>query len=108
MAVRGWIYDMVRTGVSPSDFPIYSGISSRPANEEQIIAHQQQHQERGSPDTYDMVNGVACHVDEYLGREGMSNEQLYAALRHVREQLAPVLTRRHQRSRRQQQQQYQD
>jgi len=31
----------------------------RPANEEQIITDlQQQHQERGSPDTYDMVGGV--------------------------------------------------
>jgi len=61
----------------------------RPANEEQIIAHQrQQHQERGSSDTYDMVSGVVFQVDDYLGQEGMSNEKLYAALCHVREKLA--------------------
>jgi len=58
----------------------------RPANEEKIIAHmQQQHQERGSPDTYDIVGGVVFQADDYLGQTRMSNEQLYAALRHVRE-----------------------
>lgn len=52
---------------------------------------------RGSSDTYDMVNGVVCVVcqaDDYLGQEGMSSDQLYAALRHYMEQLALVLTRR--------------
>jgi len=52
---------------------------------------------RGSLDTYDMVNGAVSHADEYLGQERMNNEQLYAALRHVREQLAPVLTKRRRR-----------
>jgi hypothetical protein len=78
----------------PHIFPPIMGSPSRPANEEQIIADQHQHQERGSPDTYDMVSGVVFQADDYLGQEGMTSDQLYAALRHVREQLAPVLTRR--------------
>jgi len=51
-----------------------------------------------------MVNGVVAYADEHLGQEVMSLDQLYAALRHVRDQIAPILTRRRaQRPRRQQQ-----
>jgi len=48
----------------------------RPANEEQIIAHQwEQYEARGSPDTYAMVTCVVAYVDEQLGQEVMSPEQ---------------------------------
>jgi hypothetical protein len=78
------------------------GFPPRPANEEQIIAHQwEQYQVRGSLDTYDMASGVASYADEHSGQEAMINEQLYTALRHVREQITPILTRRRRRPRRQ-------
>jgi hypothetical protein len=69
----------------------------RPPNEEQIIAEQwERYEARSSPDTYDMVTGVVAHVDEYLGQEVMSMtpQQLYAALQDVRQQIAPIITRR--------------
>jgi len=79
----------------PQILPPTLGSPPRPANEEQIITHQwEQHQTRGSFDTFDMVSGVVAYVDEHLGQKVMSPEQFYAALRHVKEQIAPVLTRR--------------
>jgi len=41
-----------------------------------------------------MVSGVVAYVDEHLGQEVMNLEKWYAALRHVREQITPILTRR--------------
>jgi len=43
-----------------------------------------------------MVSGVVAYADEYLGQEVMSMtpQQLYAALQNVREQIAPIMTRR--------------
>lgn len=90
---------MVRYGrVSPPKiFPPIPGSHLRQVIKEQIIAHQQQHhQERGSPDTIQMVSGDVSQTVEYLVQEGMSTEQLYQALRDVRERLAPVLTGRQQ------------
>jgi len=79
----------------PQILPLISGSSLRPTNEKQIIAHQwEQHQVRGLPDTYDIVSGVVSYDDEHLGQEGMIPKQLHAALRHVREQITLVLTRR--------------
>jgi hypothetical protein len=70
------------------DFP-------RPANEEQIIAQQwEQYEARGSPDIYDMVSGIVAFADEQMGQEVMSPKQWVEAMRHVREQNAPILTRR--------------
>ena len=94
----------------PQILPPIPGSPPRPTNEEQIIAHQwEQHQARGSTDTYDIVSGIVSYADEHLGQKIMSPKQLYAALRHVREQIAPVLTRRRAwRSRRQQQEHEQD
>jgi len=46
-----------------------------------------------------MVSSVVCQADDYLGHEGMRNEQLYAALRDVRERLATILTMRRRRQR---------
>lgn len=90
----------------PKILPPIDGSPPRPANEEQIIAHhQQRHQERGSPDTIDMVGGLASQADDYLGQEAMSSEQLYQAMRHIRDMMTPILSRR---SRRRQQQQHDD
>jgi len=47
---------------------------------------------RGSPDTYDMVSDVIAYVNEHLGQEVMSPEKWYAVLRHVKEQITPILT----------------
>jgi len=59
----------------PRDLP-------RPANEEQIIAHQwEQYEAIGSPNTYDIVTGVVAYADEQLGQEVMSPEQWSAAMR---------------------------
>jgi len=67
----------------------------RLANEEHIIAQQwKQYEARGSPDTCDMVAGAVAYVDESLGQEVMSHEQWSAAMHHVREQIALILTRR--------------
>jgi len=81
----------------PQILPPIPGFPPRPANEEQIIAHQwEQHQARGLPDTDDMVSGTVSHADEYLGQEEMSN---------AKEQLASVLTRRRRRQHAEQEQQ---
>jgi len=71
----------------PEDLP-------RPANEEQIIAQQwERYEARSSPDTYDTISCIVAHAVEHLGQEdAMSPHQLYAALRHVREHIAPILT----------------
>jgi len=79
----------------PQILPPLLGDLPRPANEEQIIAHQWgRYEARCSPDTYDMVTGVVAHADEYLGQEVMSMtpQQLYVALQNVREQIAPIMT----------------
>jgi len=56
-----------------------------------------------------MVTGTVAHADEHLGQEVMSPQQLYVSLRHVREQIAPILTRRRgRRPRRQHAEQEQD
>jgi len=95
MANGGWLCTMVHYGVSPSDFATSFRRSSEPANEEQIVAQQWEiYEARGSPDTYDMVSGVVAYADEQLGQEVMSPEQWFKAMRHVREQIAPILTRR--------------
>jgi len=79
----------------PQIFPPVPGSPPKLANDEQIIAHWwEQHQARGSPDTYDMVSGVVAYADEHLGQEVMSHEQCFAALLHVREYIAPILTKR--------------
>ena len=79
----------------PLILPLIRGDLPRPANEEHIIAQQwEQYEARGSPDTYDMVTGVVAYVDESLGQEVMSHEQWSATIRHVREQIALILTRR--------------
>jgi len=64
------------TRVSHSQIlPLLPGDLLRPANEEQIIAQQwEQYEARGSPDTFDMVNGVVAYADEQLGQEVMSPE----------------------------------
>jgi len=41
-----------------------------------------------------MVSGIVAYADEHLGQEVMSPVQWSAAMRHVREQIAPILTRR--------------
>jgi len=83
------------TSVShPQILPPIPGSPPRPANEEQIIAHQwKQDQTRGSPNTYDMVSDTVSYADKYLGQGVMSPEQLNAALHHVKEQRASVLTK---------------
>jgi hypothetical protein len=49
----------------PQSFPPIPRYPLRPANEEQIIAHQwKQYKARGSPDTYEMIPGVVAYVDE--------------------------------------------
>ena len=81
----------------PQILPLLPGDILRPPNEEQIIAEQWEwYEERSSPDTYDMVSGAVAQADEYLGQEVMSMtpQQLYAALQNVREQIAPIVTRR--------------
>jgi hypothetical protein len=94
----------------PQILPPLPGDLLRPANEEQIIVEQwKRYEARSSPDTYDMVTGAVAHADEYLGQEVMSMtpQQLYAALQTVREQIAPIMTRRRgQRPRRHQQHQH--
>ena len=87
----------------PGDLP-------RLANEERVIAQQwEQYEAIGSPDTYDMVNGVVVYADEQMGREVMSPEQWFEVMCHVREQITPILTRRRgRRLRRRQQQHEQD
>ena len=105
-----WLYEdkymiWYRQVSHPQILPPIRGSPLRPANEEHIIAHQRkQHQEIGLPDTFDMVNGVIFQADDYLGHEGMRNEQLSTALRDVGERLAPIMTRRRRRPRRQQEQ----
>ena len=96
----------------PQILPPLPGDLPRPANEEQIIAKQwERYEARGSPVTYDMVSGVVAYADEHLGQEVMSitHQQLYAALQNVREEIAPIMTRRRgQRSRTRQHQHQQD
>jgi len=87
----------------PQTLPLILGSPLRPANEEQIIAHLwEQYEARGSPDTYEMISGVVAYVDEQLGHEVMSHEQLSAAMRHVREQITSILTKRRARGPRRQ------
>ena len=103
-------YVLWYTRVSPPQiFPPVPGDLPRSANEEQIIAQQwKRYEARNSPDTYDMVSGVVAHADEHLGHEEvMSPHELYAALRYVREQIAPILSRRRGRRPRRGQQQHQ-
>ena len=79
----------------PQIFPLIPGSPLRPANEEQIVAHQwEQYEARGSPDTYEMINGNVAYADEQLGHDLMSPGQWSAAMRHVQEQIAQILTRR--------------
>jgi len=96
----------------PQILPPLSGDLPMPANEEQIIAEQwERYEARGSPDTYDMVSGDVAYADEHLDQEvkSMTPQQLYAALQNVREQIAPIMTRRWgQRPRRRQHQHQQD
>jgi len=95
----------------PQIFPLLPGDIPRPSNEEQIIAEQwEQYEARSSPDTYDMVNGAVAHVDEFLGQEvtSMTPQQLYAALQNVKEQIAPIMTRRRGQRPRRMRQQHQD
>nr|ABD33335.2 hypothetical protein MtrDRAFT_AC151523g31v2 [Medicago truncatula] len=53
-----------------------------------------------------MVSGIVSYANEHLGQEVISPEQLYVALLHVREQIAPVLTKRRARRPRRQQQEH--
>jgi len=55
-----------------------------------------------------MVSGVVAYVDEQLGPEVMSHEQWFEAMHHVREQIAPILTRRRGRGPRRRQQQHEE
>nr|ABE80143.2 hypothetical protein MtrDRAFT_AC139526g52v2 [Medicago truncatula] len=56
-----------------------------------------------------MVSGVIAYADEQLGQQVMSPEQWTEAMRHVREQITPILARRRgQRPRRRHQQHQQD
>jgi len=58
-----------------------------------------------------MVSGAIAHADEFLGQEVMSMtlQQLYAPLHEVRQQIAPIITKRGgQRPRRRHQQHQQD
>jgi len=41
-----------------------------------------------------MISGVVVYADEQLGQEVMSHEQWSASMRHVREQITPIFTRR--------------
>jgi len=52
----------------------------------------EQYEARGSPDTYDVVIGDVSYADEQMGQEVMSPEQWFEAMRHVRDQIAPILT----------------
>jgi len=53
----------------PQILPPISGSPPRPANEEQIIAHQwKRHQARGSPDTYHMVGDVPMMMSTWVRR----------------------------------------
>jgi len=95
----------------PQILPLLPGDLPRPANEEQIIAQQwKRYEARGSSDTYDMVSAVVAYADEQMGQEEvMSPQQWFQAMSHVREQIAPILTKkRGQRPRRRQQQHQQD
>jgi hypothetical protein len=96
----------------PQILPLLPGDVPRPPNEEQIVAEQwERYEARSSPDTYDMVSGAVAHADEFLGQEVMSMtpQQLYAALQDVRQQIAPIITRRRaQRPRRRHQQHQHD
>ena len=79
----------------PQIFPPLPGDLLRPASEEQIIAQQwEQYEARGSPNTYKMFCGVVAYADEQLGPEVMRPEQWFEAMRHVREHITPILTRR--------------
>jgi len=57
-----------------------------------------------------MVSGVVAYADAQMGQaEVMSPDQWFQAMSHVREQIAPILSRRRgQRPRRRQQQHQQD
>jgi hypothetical protein len=56
-----------------------------------------------------MVSGDVAYADEQMGQEVMSFEQWFEAMRHVRKQISPILTRRRsQRPRRRQQQHEQE
>jgi len=56
-----------------------------------------------------MVSGVVAYADDQLGQEVMSPKQWFEAMRHVRDQIAPILSRRRgRRPRRRQQQHEQD
>jgi hypothetical protein len=96
----------------PQILPLLPRDILRPPKEEHIIAEQwKRYEARSSPDTYDMVSGVVAHADAFLGQEVMriTPQQLYAALHDVRQQIAPIITRRRgQRLRRRHQQHQQD
>jgi hypothetical protein len=96
----------------PQILPLLPGDILRPPNEEQIVAEQwERYEARSSSDTYDMVSGDVAHADAFLGQEVMSMtpQQLYAALHDVRQQIAPIITRRRaQRPRRRHQQHQQN
>nr|ABN05849.1 IMP dehydrogenase/GMP reductase, putative [Medicago truncatula] len=97
----------------PQILPPIPGDLLRPANEEQIIAEQwQRYEARNSPDTYDMVSGAVAYADAQLGQEevmSMTPQQSFEAITHMREQIAPILTRRRaQRPRRRHHHQDQD
>jgi len=94
----------------PQILPLLPGDLPRPANEEHIIAQWERYEVRGSPDTYDMVSAAVAYANEQMGQEEVTSlQQWFQAMSHVREQIAPILTRRRgQRPRRRQQQHRQD
>jgi len=56
-----------------------------------------------------MVSGVVAYAYAQMSHEVMSPKQWFEVMRHVREQITPILTRRRgQTSRRRQQQHQQD
>ena len=80
----------------PHILPPFPGDLPRPANEEQIIAQQwERYEARSSPDTFDMVSVAVAYADAQMGQEEvLSPQQWFQAMSHVREQIAPILTRR--------------
>lgn len=80
----------------PQILPPLSGDLPRPANEEHIIAEQwERYEARSSPDTYGMVSVVVAYADAQIGQEDvMIPQQWFQAMTRVREQIAPILTRR--------------
>jgi len=95
----------------PQILPPLPGDLLRPANEELIIAEQwERYEARSSPDNYDMVSAAVAYANAQMGQEEvMSHQQWFQAMSHIREQIAPILTRRRgQRPRRRQQQHQQD